>query len=101
MLKGLKQDILDRLHRIFIQFNEIDKVILYGSRAKGNNKYSSDIDITLKGEGLSLSILNKVCTKIDDLLLPYTFDISIYNHLKNIELIDHIDRIGIIIYCKE
>lgn len=100
MLYGLNENIIDRLKNIFVQHNEISEVILYGSRAKGNHKNSSDIDITIKGQDLSLSLINKISTNIDDLFLPYTFDISIYHHLKNKELIDHIDRIGKVIYKK-
>jgi predicted nucleotidyltransferase len=98
---GLKTEYIERLNSTFSQFKEIDEVVLYGSRAKGNHKNSSDIDITIKGRNLSLIILNKISTEIDDLLFPYTFDISIYQHLKNIELIDHINRVGKVIYKKQ
>ena len=101
MLYGLKQETLDNLNIIFTQIDDINEVILYGSRAKGTHKHSSDIDITLKGKKLTLSILNKLSIEIDNLLLPYTFDISIYHHLKNIELIEHIDKIGKILYNKQ
>jgi len=101
MIYGLKQQILDQLNDVFSEINEIDEVILYGSRAKGNHKNSSDIDITLKGQNLSLTILNKLSSNIDDLLLPYTFDISIYHHLKNEELIKHIERAGKTLYKKQ
>ena len=95
---GLQKETIDELQRIFSSFKEINEVVLYGSRAKGSYTNSSDIDITLKGSNLNLTLLNKLSLQIDDLLLPYTFDISIYNHLNNKKLIEHIDRIGKVIY---
>lgn len=98
---GLQPEIIDKLIKLFSSINNIDKVILYGSRAKGNYSNSSDIDITLKGSNLNLTLLNKLSLQIDDLLLPYTFDLSIYDHLNNKELVEHIDRIGRVIYEKK
>ncbi len=92
-------DIL-RLQKLFTNNSKIDKVILYGSRAKGTFKTFSDVDITLLGENLSRTDINQLSLAIDDLLLPYQFDISIFSTLKNEELIDHINRIGITLYQK-
>ncbi len=94
---GLKDETIQKIISVFYCFSEIEKVILYGSRAKGNYKNGSDIDITLKGEGLNLSILNKIESKLDDLFLPYSFDISIYHQISNKELLEHIERVGIVI----
>lgn len=78
----------------------INRVVLYGSRAKGNYKPFSDVDITLVGDELTHEDLNRIILAIDDLLLPYLFDISIFHQLKNDTLIDHINRRGIVIYDK-
>lgn len=100
MLFGISIEDIDKIKNLFKQFEFIDKVILYGSRAKGNYRPSSDIDITLFGENLTLSELQLIENEIDDLLLPYKFDVSIYNQISNIELIEHIDRIGKVLYVK-
>jgi predicted nucleotidyltransferase len=97
---GLTEDTTKKIQAIFIAFAQIDEVILYGSRAKGNYKQGSNIDLTLKGKNLNLSILNKISLQLDDLYLPYTFDLSIYEHIDNPELIDHINRVGIEFYKK-
>ena len=89
---------LQKLTMLFARNRKIERVILYGSRAKGNYKPFSDIDITLIGEGLTRSDVNRLASDIDDLLLPYQFDISIFASLKNKELIEHINRVGIGIY---
>ena len=69
-----------------------------GSRAKGTYRPGSDIDLTLKGAGLNLKILNRISNELDELLLPYSFDVSIYSQIENRDLIDHIQRVGVVIY---
>ena len=98
---GLKKESIEKAKRIFAKYDPINEVILYGSRAKGNYKPGSDIDLTLKGQGLNLKILNKISLELDDLLLPYTFDLSIYHHIKQPDLIDHILRVGKVFYKSE
>ncbi|MCL2416727.1 MAG: nucleotidyltransferase domain-containing protein [Bacteroidales bacterium] len=97
---GLKDKELTELQNLFSRYTDIEKVVLYGSRAIGNYKTFSDVDITLVGDDLTHSQLNKLSLDIDDLLLPYQFDISIFHTLKNDGLIDHIQRVGITIYQK-
>ena len=98
MQYGLKKESIEKVNRIFAQYDKIEEVILYGSRAKGNYKPGSDIDLTLKGKELNLKLLNKISLELDDLLLPYTFDLSIYHHIKQPDLIDHIVRVGKVFY---
>ena len=86
------------LIRFFGKYLEIDEAILYGSRAKGNCRNGSDIDLTLKGRNLTLSQLFKIETQLDDLLLPYKIDLSIYHKIENLDLIEHIKRVGITFY---
>ena len=86
------------LCNVFAKNPKIEKVILYGSRAKGTFKPFSDVDITLVGGDLSTTDLADTINTIDDLLLPYMFDVSLYHKLKSPELIDHINRRGIIVY---
>jgi predicted nucleotidyltransferase len=95
---GLSSDHINRIKSIFISHHEIEAVLLYGSRAKGDYKSNSDIDLTLKGNKLSPDLLNKISIELDDLLLPYTFDLSLHAHLENDDIIEHINRVGIIFY---
>jgi predicted nucleotidyltransferase len=100
MKYGLDEIDIERINSVFASFPEVEKVVLYGSRAKGNYKLGSDIDLTLKGHHLNLETINTIETKIDDLLLPYLFDISIFNQIDNPDLIAHINRVGIVFYDK-
>ncbi len=95
---GLKSEVVNRINEIFSRHEEIKEVILYGSRAKGNFRPGSDIDLTLVGKNLDLKILNRISSELDDLLLPYTIDLSIYDHITNQDLLDHINRVKKIFY---
>lgn len=97
---GLKQSTLQDIQKVFSTFSEVEEVVLYGSRAKGNFKNGSDIDLTIKGENLNLKIINKISLSLDNLYLHYTFDLSIFNHISSSELIDHIQRVGKVFYKK-
>lgn len=98
MIHGLSEDTVQKLLDVFASFPQVDEAILYGSRAKGNYGPGSDIDITLKGKELDLSIMNEISLKVDDLLLPYIVDLSIYDQIDNPELVNHIQRIGVCVY---
>ena len=78
MRYGLSDRTLQKIHEVFKQYPQIEKAILYGSRAIGTYQNGSDIDLTLCGEGLTHSILSKIDTDLDDLLLPYTIDLSVF-----------------------
>ncbi len=99
---GLDPDTLINIKNIFSKFENISKVILYGSRAKGNYKKGSDIDITLVGKELNLNnTVYPLMDAIEELYLPYTFDISILKQIDNKNLIDHINRVGKVFYEKK
>lgn len=97
---GLEDSVIEKMNSIFGQYKNIGQVILYGSRAKGNYKQGSDIDLTIVSEPgqLSFSDLAKAETKLDDLMLPYKIDLSLMKQISDPELIDHINRVGIILY---
>lgn len=96
---GLDENLISKVNEILGKYSQVREVIIYGSRAKGTFKKSSDIDLTLKGKDIDLSILNKICVEIDDLLFPYTFDISIFDEISNPDFIEHINRVGKVFYA--
>jgi predicted nucleotidyltransferase len=97
---GLKERDIEKIKSVFCEYPEIDKVILYGSRAKGNYRKNSDIDLSIVG-AVNLDKILSIETKLDDLFLPYEFDLSIFNKIKNIALKEHINRVGLTFYEKE
>lgn len=97
---GLPQATLDKLAGVFRRHGAIESVVIYGSRAKGNYRPGSDIDLTIKGDALEFAELMQIEDQIDDLMLPYTVDLSQYRQLADTALIAHIDSVGQVIYSK-
>ena len=92
---GLQSDVITKLLRVFESHPGVEKVLIYGSRAMGNYRPGSDIDLTLKGKQLEWNDLLSIELAIDELLLPYKVDLSLYDEIDNKDLIDHIDRWGV------
>lgn len=83
---------------VFHRHSEIDRAILYGSRAMGTEREGSDIDITLLPAPEREINMGCVASDLDELNLPYLFDLSCYTELENQQLIEHIDHHGRVIY---
>lgn len=99
---GLKPEVVLRIQQVFAQFPAISRVVLYGSRAKGNYRPGSDIDITIHTDTDSPSnVLFDVMGALDDLDLIYRFDVSLFAHLDNPDFIAHIERVGVNFYQRE
>ena len=98
---GLDEDEWRYLQNVFASTQALDRVVLYGSRAKGNYKPFSDIDITLIGQNLSESDLTDVMSKLDDSSMPYFCDVSLFKNITSKPLIDHIMRKGKTIYQRK
>ncbi len=97
---GLKPSTQAKINAIFSRYPQIDQVTLYGSRAKGNYRPGSDIDLAISGATMTLAQLHKLENELDDLLLPYKIDLSLRHLITNAELIAHIDRAGLVFYEK-
>jgi len=98
---GLPVTAVQQISGVLARYPQVEQAVLYGSRAKGNFKNGSDIDLTLQGTGLVHQDLLKVMDELDDLLLPYTIDLSLFASLTHPELIDHIRRVGVVFYEKK
>ena len=98
---GLSESTVARIRGVLARFGEVEKAVLYGSRAKGNYRAGSDIDLTLHGPELRFDHLGPIANELDDLLLPYTIDLSIFGQLSHAELREHIERVGKVFYERE
>lgn len=96
---GLASGDIEKLQSVLARYPGIQKAVIYGSRAKGNYRASSDIDITLIGS-LDWQTFNRLETELDDLLLPYKIDLSIYDQIENNELRAHIQRAGKVLFSR-
>lgn len=95
---GLPDLAIKQIHSVFLDYPQIKSVTLYGSRAMGNYKMGSDIDLCIEADHLSLTELLAIETELDDLLLPWKIDLSLKNHIDNPELITHIQKKGVHFY---
>lgn len=101
MVYGLPQQSIDGIREVFEGCEKIEKAWLYGSRALGNFKPGSDIDLTLIGDSLTLTDLLHLENELDDLLLPYKIDLSLFQFIDNPDLIDHIRQVGVVFYDRQ
>ena len=83
MKHGLTEETTQKISAVLMRFPAVERVLLYGSRAKGNFKAGSDIDLTLYGGALTHDLLNEISLELDDLFLPYTIDLSIFDDLNH------------------
>ena len=97
---GLTEDQLSGILNILQDNNKLKKVILYGSRAKGNFSPGSDIDLALTGDDLDLNDIVNYKVKLDNLPILNRIDLVIYDQIKEPGLVDHINRIGVVLYHK-
>ena len=98
MNHGLSEPAEERIRGVLAHFPEVEKAVLYGSRAKGTHRPGSDIDLTLYGSGLGQSLLARIDEELDDLLLPYQMDLSLFASLTHPALLNHIRRVGVVLY---
>ena len=99
---GLDTDTIRNIKNCFAKIPQIQKVLLYGSRAKGNYKNGSDIDLILIGKNLNPDdSIYPLKEELNKLYLPYTFDISILSKLDKLEFINRILKVGKTFYQKE
>lgn len=96
-IAGLRADEEAKLLRVFDAVPELTHVILYGSRAKETHRPGSDVDLTLTGT-LSSHALLSLSNTIDDLLLPYKVDLSLMRSIDNTDLVEHIKRVGKVVF---
>lgn len=98
---GLSPQEISLMQSVFTSFDEVEQVVLYGSRAKGNYKEASDIDLTMFGDKLTLTLQQQIELALDDLLLPYKVDLSVFVFISNPDLKDHIHRVGKVFYLRK
>jgi len=97
--------ITDKSYRLlldtFSKYPEVEQVILFGSRAKGNYKQGSDIDLSIKGKNCKLETAVNISAIINERLpIPYHVDVIDYASLQHPDLKEHIDRAGILFFSQ-
>lgn len=99
MIGGLTDDTVERIRGVLFCHRQVEKAVLYGSRAKGNFRNGSDIDLALMGgNDLDLQVLFRIMDELDDLLLPYQIDLSVFSLIDDADVRTHIERVGVVLY---
>lgn len=98
---GLAKSTLAEMQGVFAGYPQVEKVVIYGSRAEGNFRSGSDIDLTLMGTELDSTVLSRILVDLDDLNMPYMLDVSLFGQIGSDDLLHHIQRVGKVFYQKE
>lgn len=99
-LFGLPKHAVDKITALFSHEKAVHRVIIYGSRAIGNYRPGSDIDLCIDSDNMNLTELLKIENKIDDLFLPWKVDLSLKHKIDNPNLLDHINNVGLVFYVQ-
>lgn len=98
---GLDNKVIENISHILEKYEEVESAKIFGSRARGDYRKASDIDIALFGDKLTFSINTKIYYEIDELYLPYKIDLINFNTLKDDDkLKENIVKEGIEFYVK-
>ncbi len=97
---GIRDNLFNELLNLFKKEN-IDKVILFGARARNDYKNNSDIDLAIIFDSDDNDNYIKLLTKLEELNTLFKFDVIDYNKITNATLKQKIDKDGITIYQKE
>ena len=95
---GLSDTVITDICNVFRRFPNIDKVLIFGSRAKGTYSEGSDIDLAAVGENISFNQLMDINIQIEVLGLLYKVDVVDYNKKVGTPIGEHIDRVGLLFY---
>ena len=99
MQYGLTEQDLLTLKKIFLETPQVEKVILFGSRAMGNYKPGSDVDLAISGRDINFNVVSRLHARLEEQSpMPYFFDVVDLNHLEHPGLAEHIQKQGVIIF---
>ena len=99
---GLRQQDIDEIRRIIEQFSVVEEAIIFGSRAKGNYKKGSDIDIAINGKDISYDVVASLSFSLnEESLMPYYFDVIHLEEISEKKLLEHVNRVGHSIYVRD
>ena len=94
----LSDSVVERMSGVFSRWPGVERVLLYGSRAKGTCREGSDIDLTIVGDAIAHAHLLKIANELDELMLPYKIDLSLLRQIEDEALLEHIKRVGVVFY---
>jgi predicted nucleotidyltransferase len=97
---GLGADALKLIRSVFHRHPQVQKVEVFGSRAMGHFESNSDVDLVIWGD-IDMILMGRIVGELDELPLPYTFDVKAYDSIRHDPLKRHIDEFGKTLYIRE
>jgi predicted nucleotidyltransferase len=91
---GLDEKQIGLIQNVFLQFPEIKRVIIYGSRAKNKQKQTSDIDLAIEVPNFGMSGILRLKAELNELPLPFDFDVLNITEVQNQKLLKNIKTDG-------
>lgn len=98
---GLSLVAIRKIQGVLRNHRQVEQVIIYGSRAKGNYAPGSDIDLALIGAGLKIQDILDIRVELEELDLLYTVDLLILEAIEDPDLLEHIQRVGLLFYERQ
>jgi len=95
---GLSDTVIEELQNVFRRHQNIERVLIFGSRSKGNYRAGSDIDLAVIGKGIDYGQILTILCEIEDLGLLYSVDMIDYKEKVGTPIGYHIDRVGQVFY---
>lgn len=96
---GLSSSDIEAIKTVAGRCDRVEKVLIFGSRAKGTYQNGSDVDLALKGRNLSFTDISRISDELnEETIMPYRFDVLDYNRISEPKLKEHINRNGILIF---
>mgnify|MGYP004478757481 CR=1 FL=1 len=96
---GIEEDIFNNILDTFKSIEEIERVILFGSRAKNTYKNTSDIDLAVKFKKIDKKLL--LIRKLDEIKCILKFDVLNLDNISNEKLLENIKKEGKVIYINK
>lgn len=99
-IAGIASELTQNMCAALEKLPEVEKAILFGSRALGTYRSNSDIDLCIEAPRMAFSHFLQLAGELDELVMPYSLDLVMMHQIDNPDLIDHIHRVGQVIYVR-
>lgn len=98
-MTGIPDKQMPQLINVLRQYQNVEKAAFFGSRAMGNARRGSDVDIALFGKSITDDDVWRIHDQLEEgTTLPYFFDVLHYETLNDVEIKAHINRVALEFY---
>ncbi len=95
MTDGLKDAHREAIIATIAANDRVERAVLFGSRATGTNSASSDVDIALFGDQLTLTDQARLTAALDEIPMAQSVELLLYDSIQDRMLREHIGNYGV------